>query len=264
MNELLAGFAAQTGSGRFLPCPVTHRPPRRRGSSWADVGASASTSPTATTCSPSARTCWKRWGSVVVNRHAWGQARPRAPNPPCVWPMPGRAEQHGRGRRSRLPIKPGTELFLLLGVARQLIKDGVAAPPEGWMTSRRWSPSGPRKKSAKSRASCPNVSPPSSTGSKAKKPLVVVGSDMDQGGGTGPVRIGMAINMLLDRVNKEGGMRMIPLAPRRSTARRPTMSAHAGRSRPLRRRHGAGEHARSGRAHGLRGQPRLCPARQGH
>ena len=48
---------------------------------------------------------------------------------------------------------------------------------------------------------------------KAKKPLVVVGSDMDQGGGTGPVRIGMAINMLLDRVNKEGGMRMIPLAP---------------------------------------------------
>ena len=42
---------------------------------------------------------------------------------------------------------------------------------------------------------------------------MVVGSDMDQGGGTGPVRIGMAINMLLDRVNKEGGMRMIPLAP---------------------------------------------------
>ena len=48
---------------------------------------------------------------------------------------------------------------------------------------------------------------------KAKKPLVVVGSEMDQGGGTAPVRIGMAINMLLDRVNKEGGMRVIPLAP---------------------------------------------------
>mgnify|MGYP000355710555 CR=1 FL=1 len=43
---------------------------------------------------------------------------------------------------------------------------------------------------------------------KAKKPLVVVGSEMDQGGGTAPVRIGMAINMLLDRVNKEGGMRV--------------------------------------------------------
>ena len=31
--------------------------------------------------------------------------------------------------------------------------------------------------------------------------------------GFSSIRIGMAINMLLDRVNKEGGMRVIPLAP---------------------------------------------------
>ncbi|MEI3478256.1 MAG: hypothetical protein V8Q84_03145 [Bilophila sp.] len=48
---------------------------------------------------------------------------------------------------------------------------------------------------------------------KAEKPLVIVGSDMDAGGGTGPMRLGMAINMLLDRVNKPGGMRLIPTAP---------------------------------------------------
>ena len=113
-----------------------------------------------------------------------------------------------------LPIKPGTELFLLLGVARQLIKDGVAAPAGGLddfaALVAKWTP----EKVCEITGLMPERFTAVIDGlKKAKKPLVVVGSDMDQGGGTGPVRIGMAINMLLDRVNKEGGMRMIPLAP---------------------------------------------------
>jgi len=113
-----------------------------------------------------------------------------------------------------LPIKPGTELFLLLGVARQLIKDGVAAPAGGLddfaALVAKWTP----EKVCEITGLMPERFAAVVDGlKKAKKPLVVVGSDMDQGGGTGPVRIGMAINMLLDRVNKEGGMRMIPLAP---------------------------------------------------
>ena len=113
-----------------------------------------------------------------------------------------------------LPIKPGTELFLLLGVARQLIKDGVAAPAKGLdefvELVAKWTP----EKVCAITGLMPERFAAVVEGlKKAKKPLVVVGSEMDQGGGTAPVRIGMAINMLLDRVNKEGGMRVIPLAP---------------------------------------------------
>ena len=155
-----------------LPCPVTHRPPRRRGSSWADVGASASTSPTATTCSPSARTCWKRgarWSSTATrgDRHV-----PRAPNPPCVWPMPGPYRTtRPRAPISGCPSSPVRSCSCSSASPASSSRTAWPPPPEGWMTSRRWSPSGPRKKSAKSRASCPNVSPPSSTDSKRPRSL---------------------------------------------------------------------------------------------
>ena len=94
-----------------------------------------------------------------------------------------------------LPIKPGTELFLLLGVARQLIKDGVAAPAGGLddfaALVAKWTP----EKVCEITGLMPERFTAVVDGlKKAKKPLVVVGSDMDQGGGTGPVRIGMAIN----------------------------------------------------------------------
>lgn len=173
MNELLAGFAAQTGSGRFFAMP-------------SDAQATAQ--------------AWKLMGGRgrVRLRHPQQRLRvrrrrERAGNVGLGGRQPPRVGTGtSRGRRTRhasglcravqnntaagadlwLPIKPGTELFLLLGVARQLIKDGAwPPPPEGWMTSRRWSPSGPRKKSAKSRASCPNVSPPSSTDSKRPRSL---------------------------------------------------------------------------------------------
>lgn len=112
------------------------------------------------------------WGSVVVNRHAWGQARPAGAEPamrlayagPCRTTRP-------RAPISGCPSKPGTELFLLLGVARQLIKDGVAAPAGGLddfaALVAKWTP----EKVCEITASCPNVSPPSSTGSKRPRSL---------------------------------------------------------------------------------------------
>ena len=92
-----------------------------------------------------------------------------------------------RGADLWLPIKPGTELFLLLGVARQLIKDGVAAPAKGLdefvELVAKWTP----EKVCAITGLMPERFAAVVEGlKKAKKPLVVVGSEMDQGGGTAP------------------------------------------------------------------------------
>lgn len=215
MNELLAGFAAQTGSGRFFAMPSDAQATAQAWKLMGGRGRVGFDIPNSDYVFAVGANVLETWGSVVVNRHAWGQARPAGAEPAMRLAYAGPVQNNtAAGADLWLPIKPGTELFLLLGVARQLIKDGVAAPAGGLddfaALVAKWTP----EKVCEITGLMPERFTAVVDGlKKAKKPLVVVGSDMDQGGGTGPVRIGMAINMLLDRVNKEGGMRMIPLAP---------------------------------------------------
>ena len=207
MNELLAGFAAQTGSGRFFAMPSDAQATAQAWKLMGGRGRVGFDIPNSDYVFAVGANVLETWGSVVVNRHAWGQARPAGAEPAMRLAYAGPVQNNtAAGADLWLPIKPG--------VARQLIKDGVAAPAGGLddfaALVAKWTP----EKVCEITGLMPERFTAVVDGlKKAKKPLVVVGSDMDQGGGTGPVRIGMAINMLLDRVNKEGGMRMIPLAP---------------------------------------------------
>lgn len=215
MNELLAGFAAQTGSGHFFAMPSDAQTTAQAWRLMGGRGRVGFDIPNSDYVFAVGANVLETWGPVVVNRHAWGQARPAGAEPAMHLAYAGPVQNNtAAGADLWLPIKPGTELFLLLGVARQLIKDGVAAPAKGLdefvELVAKWTP----EKVCAITGLMPERFAAVVEGlKKAKKPLVVVGSEMDQGGGTAPVRIGMAINMLLDRVNKEGGMRVIPLAP---------------------------------------------------
>ena len=215
MNELLAGFAAQTGSGHFFAMPSDAQTTAQAWRLMGGRGRVGFDIPNSDYVFAVGANVLETWGPVVVNRHAWGQARPAGAEPAMRLAYAGPVQNNtAAGADLWLPIKPGTELFLLLGVARQLIKDGVAAPAKGLdefvELVAKWTP----EKVCAITGLMPERFAAVVEGlKKAKKPLVVVGSEMDQGGGTAPVRIGMAINMLLDRVNKEGGMRVIPLAP---------------------------------------------------
>lgn len=172
MNELLAGFAAQTGSGRFFAMPSDAQATAQAWKLMGGRGRVGFDIPNSDYVFAVGANVLETWGSVVVNRHAWGQARPAAPNPPCVWPMPGPCRTtRPRAPISGCPSSPARSCSCSSASPASSSRTAWPPPPEGWMTSRRWSPSGPRKKSAKSRASCPNVSPPSSTGSKRPRSL---------------------------------------------------------------------------------------------
>lgn len=170
MNELLAGFAAQTGSGRFFAMPSDAQATAQAWKLMGGRGRVGFDIPNSDYVFAVGANVLETWGSVVVNRHAWGQARPAGAEPamrlayagPCRTTRP-------RAPISGCPSSPARSCSCSSASPASSSRTAWPPPPEGWMTSRRWSPSGPRKKSAKSRASCPNVSPPSSTGSKGQE-----------------------------------------------------------------------------------------------
>ncbi len=215
MSELFSGFVNQMGSGRFFLMPSDAQAAAQAWKLMGGRGRVGFDVPDSDYVFAVGANVLETWGTVVANRRAWGNARPAGGKPAMRLAYAGPVQNTtAAGADLWLPIKPGTELYLLLGVAHQLIKDGVAAPADGLDVFKAlvapWTP----EKACQATGLMPDRFKAVVEGlKKAEKPLVIVGSDMDAGGGTGPMRLGMAINMLLDRVNKPGGMRLIPTAP---------------------------------------------------
>lgn len=214
MTELLSGFSAQIG-GRCFLMPSDALSTAQAWYLMGGRGRAGFDFPNSDYVLAVGANVLETWGTVVANRRAWGNARPADGEPAMRLAYAGPMQNNtAAGADLWLPIKPGTELFLLLGVAHQLIKDGVAAPAPGLDALRALAAPWTAEKVCAITGLMPERFAAVLDGlKKARKPLVLVGSDMDQGGGAGPARLGIAVNMLLDRVNKEGGMRIVPLAP---------------------------------------------------
>ena len=215
MSELFSGFVNQMGSGRLFLMPSDAQAAAQAWKLMGGRGRVGFDVPNSDYVFAVGANVLETWGTVVANRRAWGDAHPAGGKPAMRLAYAGPVQNNtAAGADWWLPIKPGTELYLLLGVAHQLVKDGVAAPADGLDNFKSlvapWTP----EKACQATGLMPERFKAVVEGlKKAEKPLVLVGSDMDAGGGTGPMRLGMAINMLLGRVNKPGGMRLIPTAP---------------------------------------------------
>ena len=215
MSELISSFATQIG-GRCVLMPSDALTTAQAWHAMGGRGRAGFDFPNSDYVLAVGANVLETWGTVVANRRAWGHARPADGEPAMRLAYAGPMQNNtASGADLWLPIKPGTELFLLLGIAHRLIRDGVPAAPAPGLDALKalvepWTP----EKVCAITGLMPERFAAAVDGlKKAKKPLVLVGSAMDQGGGTGPARLGIAINMLLDRVNREGGMRIVPLAP---------------------------------------------------
>ena len=91
MNELLAGFAAQTGSGRFFAMPSDAQATAQAWKLMGGRGRVGFDIPNSDYVFAVGANVLETWGSVVVNRHAWGQARPAGAEPAMrlayAWPV---------------------------------------------------------------------------------------------------------------------------------------------------------------------------------
>lgn len=214
MSELFSGLAAQMGDSRFFVMPGDAQTTAVAWGLMGGKGRAGFDFERSDYVLAVGANVLETWGTVISNRRAWGSKRPFGAEPSMRLAYAGPAQNNtAAGADAWLPIKPGTELFLLLGIARQLLQDGASARGDLALFRAAVEPWTPENACAACGLPLPLFTAAVDSLKKARAPLVIVGSDMDQGGGVGPARLGIAINLLLGRLNREGGLRAIPVAP---------------------------------------------------
>lgn len=155
------------------------------------------------------------WGTVVRNRKAFADSRPHpeeGASQSAVFAYAGPVQNNTASvAQPWLPIKPGTETILALGIASQLITRGrtTAANDFGVFAqlSGNFRPESVAKLTGVSVESLNQVVEGLLA---AKRPLVIMGGEFNQGAGAIPVLAGFALNALLGNINAKGGVKLLP------------------------------------------------------
>jgi anaerobic selenocysteine-containing dehydrogenase len=163
------------------------------------------------------------WGTVVRNRRIFRDGRAHSysnaakdvkPTADTVAFSYAGAVQNNTAAVAKtwLPIYPGTEGILALGIANMLIAKGRMANVSDFAAFKalvgKYTPA--------ETAKLTGVDPKKLEAVvndllAAKAPLVVVGSEFSQGEGAAPIMAGLAVNALLGNINKRGGVAMLPV-----------------------------------------------------
>ncbi len=111
--------------------------------------------------------------------------------------------------------KPGTESLVALGIAACLVKAGKGSSLPGYNAFKKFvlSTNPPSRIAEATGVSEAAMQSLATRLLRAKRPLVLTGSDMGQGSNALGVAAGLALNMLLGRINAKGGIKDIPFAP---------------------------------------------------
>ncbi len=214
MNELFSGFVSQMGSDKFFIMPGDAQ---ATAAAWALMGGKGRVGydfAKSDHVFAIGANVLETWGTVICNRRAWGDARPVDGKPSMRLTYAGAVENNtAAGADSWVPIKPGTEGILLMGMAHQLVLAGMTAPVNGFeafkTAAAKWTP---EKVCAATGLTSRAFEALIADLMRASSPLVIAGSAMDEGSGTAPILAGLMVNLLLGNLNKDGGLRAVPVA----------------------------------------------------
>ena len=155
------------------------------------------------------------WGTVVRNRRLFKDSTPH-PTPDAkaskTIAYAGPVQNNTAAvAKPWLPIYPGTEGVLALGIANMLIARGRTTPASDFGAFKALA----AKYTPEETAALTGVDPKKleevvKALLAAKAPLVIVGSEFSQGAGAAPVMAGFAVNALLGNVNRPGGVTLLP------------------------------------------------------
>ena len=155
------------------------------------------------------------WGTVVRNRRIFKDANPHPlpdSKPAKTIAYAGPVQNNTAAvAKPWLPIYPGTEAALALGIANMLIAKGRVADASDFGAFKAFA----AKYTPEQTAALTGVNPKKleevvNALLAAKAPLVIVGSEFSQGGGAAPVMAGFAVNALLGNINQPGGLTLLP------------------------------------------------------
>jgi anaerobic selenocysteine-containing dehydrogenase len=158
------------------------------------------------------------WGTVARNRRIFAHSHPHPEKDAkanVTFAYAGPVQNNTAAvARPWLPILPGTEIFLALGIANQLIAKGNTtggADFDGFTAlAAKYTPEETARITG---LPAKSVTAVVDSLLAAKAPLVIVGSPFNQGSGAAPLVVGFAVNALLGNINKKGGLTLLPDAP---------------------------------------------------
>ena len=164
------------------------------------------------------------WGTVTRNRQIFKKAHPHpvrndangikeaGSTAPVVYA--GSLQNHTAGvAKAWLPIYPGTEGILAMGIANMLIAKGRSVNTYDFGAFKALA----AKYTPEETARLTGVDPARLTAVvegllAAGSPLVIAGSEFNQGAGAAPIMAAFAVNALLGNINRPGGITLLPPA----------------------------------------------------
>ena len=152
------------------------------------------------------------WGVVAANRSLFNRTHPVGGEAGQKLIYAGAVQNNtAAGADLWLPMKSGTDMALLLGMAHLVIKAGKNGFAAGLGNFASFAAAyTPEKVSAITGVPQERLEAAAKALVEAKKPLVIAGSALGSGGSAGSVMAAIALNMLLGSVNREGGLLDLP------------------------------------------------------
>ncbi|WP_419780568.1 menaquinone reductase molybdopterin-binding-like subunit QrcB [Maridesulfovibrio sp.] len=166
------------------------------------------------------------WGSVVRNQCVYSASRPTGEEVKTSYIYAGPFQNNTAAAADKwVPVAPGTGAIFCLGLAYHMLKAGATASASDFadfktLVMSRFSPDKVEKATG---VAGTEMAALAKSMMKSSAPVVVAGSEFAQGAGAADVIAAAAVNMLLGRVNKDGGMKILPELPK-------AVEAAAGRS----------------------------------
>ncbi|WP_045215088.1 menaquinone reductase molybdopterin-binding-like subunit QrcB [Desulfonatronovibrio magnus] len=211
INELLSGFTTLMGSPNFFQMPGDYQTTTH---AWdglmngnGQVGYDIENSDYVLMLGADALS---NWGTPVRNQKAFSARKGK-----FVYAGP---VQTGSGASADkwVPMKPGQQEALALGIAYYLIQEGAGRALGADLSPVRRNIVNnydPGKVSASTGVAPDKIRELAMELTRASNPVVISGSETGKGNGSLSLAAGLLVNLLLDNLNKPGGMKTLPFAP---------------------------------------------------
>ncbi|MCG8533318.1 MAG: molybdopterin-dependent oxidoreductase [Desulfovibrionales bacterium] len=216
MNELLSAMAKESGSEDFYMMPSEVQPAARAFEAMGGEGQLGYDIENSDYVLALGANILESWGTVLRNRAAFKASHPTAEKPSATFVYAGPVQNNtAAGADEWLPAQSGSEAVVALGIANLLIKSGATADAQDFAEFARLAAQyTPQKVAALAGVAPAKLKAVATALMKAKKPVVLTGSEFGQGTGIATVLAGTAVNMLLGSFGREGGINALPLAPK--------------------------------------------------
>ncbi len=213
VNEVLSAFVGKLGAAGYFMMPSEAASAAKAVKLMGGQGQAGYDFENADTVLVLGADIFETWGTSTRNRKAFGASRPVGGKPASKYIYVGPTRNNTASVCDQWIPAPAADLGVVaLGIAWHLLKAGATSNAPGFDTFKAVVNGGFGPEDVK-RAT--GIAPETLAAvakelAAAKAPLVVAGSPFGQGLGAGPFIAAMAVNMLLGRINRPGGVPMLP------------------------------------------------------